>query len=144
MESITVSQFTTLGHPQRLAVFRLLMRHYPEPIAAGDIGAALGIKPSTLSVYLGALRRAGLIFTTPNVRGFVLGNYIDHCFIELSNEYDENPNSGSSYTFGGLTISAGVSTLRGAEDTAQELLRRGDMALYQAKREGRNCVVVQA
>ena len=45
---------------------------------------------------------------------------------------------------GGLTISAGVSTLRGAEDTAQELLRRGDMALYQAKREGRNCVVVQA
>ena len=45
---------------------------------------------------------------------------------------------------GGLTISAGVSTLRGAEDSAQELLRRGDMALYQAKREGRNCVVVQA
>ena len=41
---------------------------------------------------------------------------------------------------GGLTISAGVSTLRGGEDTAQELLRRGDMALYQAKREGRNLV----
>ena len=61
MESIAVTQFTTLGHPQRLAVFRLLMRHYPEPMAAGDIGAALGIKPSTLSVYLGALRHAGLI-----------------------------------------------------------------------------------
>jgi hypothetical protein len=54
------------------------------------------------------LRRAGLIFTTPNVRGFILGNYIDHCFIELSNEYDENPNSGASYTFGGLSITGNL------------------------------------
>lgn len=54
------------------------------------------------------MRRAGFIFTTPNVRGFVIGNYIDHHFIELSNEYDENPNSGSSYTFGGLTISGNL------------------------------------
>jgi arsenate reductase len=61
MEIIAVTQFTTLGHPQRLAVFRLLMRHYPEPMSAGDIAAALNLKPSTLSVYLGALRQSGLI-----------------------------------------------------------------------------------
>ena len=60
MESI-VTQFATLGHPHRLALFRLLMRHYPTPMAAGEIGAALGVKPSTLSVYLTALRQAGLI-----------------------------------------------------------------------------------
>lgn len=54
------------------------------------------------------LRRAGLIFTTPQVRGFVVGNYIDHCFIELSNEYDSNPDFGSSYTFGGLSISSNL------------------------------------
>lgn len=53
-------------------------------------------------------RAAGLIFTTTNVRGFILGNYIDHCFIELSNEYDEDPNSGASYTFGGLSITGNL------------------------------------
>ncbi len=45
---------------------------------------------------------------------------------------------------GRITVSAGVSTLRGADDTAQRLLRRGDEALYEAKDQGRNRVVVQA
>ena len=45
---------------------------------------------------------------------------------------------------GRITVSAGVSTLRGADDTAQRLLRRGDEALYEAKGQGRNRVVVQA
>eukprot|EP01030_Chromulinospumella_sphaerica_P012847 gene12847-12638_t len=44
---------------------------------------------------------------------------------------------------GRITLSAGVSTLRGADDTAQRLLRRGDEALYEAKGQGRNRVVVQ-
>ena len=44
---------------------------------------------------------------------------------------------------GRITVSAGVSTLRGADDTAQRLLRRGDEALYEAKGQGRNRVVVQ-
>ena len=61
MESIAITQFTTLGHPHRLAVFRLLMRHYPDAMSAGDIAAALTLKPSTLSVYLAALRQSGLI-----------------------------------------------------------------------------------
>ena len=52
--------------------------------------------------------RAGLIFTTPNVRGVITGNYIDHHFIELSNEYQPNPNFGPSYTFGGLTITGNL------------------------------------
>ena len=56
-----IAQLGALGHPQRLAVFRLLMRHFPEPMAAGDIAAAMDVKPSTLSVYLTALRQSGLI-----------------------------------------------------------------------------------
>lgn len=43
-----------------------------------------------------------------------------------------------------VTISAGVATLSGAEDTVERLLKRADMALYQAKREGRNRVIQQA
>lgn len=56
--------FSILGHPQRLAVFRLLMRRYPDALPAGEICAVLGHKPSTASVYLGALRDAGLISQT--------------------------------------------------------------------------------
>lgn len=56
-----VDQLSALGHPQRLAVFRLLVRRYPGAVSAGEIAAALGLKPSTLSVYLAALRGAGLI-----------------------------------------------------------------------------------
>ena len=61
MESDFVEKLTTLGHPQRLAVFRMLVRRFPDAVPAGEIGAALGLKPSTLSVYLAALRRAGLV-----------------------------------------------------------------------------------
>ncbi|UWQ91102.1 helix-turn-helix domain-containing protein [Rhodobacteraceae bacterium M382] len=64
MEKEILKRLTTLGHPHRMAVFRLLVRRYPDDVSAGDIGAALGIKPSTLSVYLSALREIGLISQT--------------------------------------------------------------------------------
>lgn len=61
METDICTRLTTLGHPQRLAVFRLLMRRYPDQVPAGEVAAALAIKPSTLSAYLGALVQAGLV-----------------------------------------------------------------------------------
>lgn len=54
-------RLSVLGHPQRLAVFRLLMRRYPDHVPASEISAALEIKPSTLSSYLSALMQAGLV-----------------------------------------------------------------------------------
>lgn len=61
METETPERLNTLGHPQRLAVFRLLMRRYPDSLPAGELASALDIKPSTMSTYLAALQRAGLI-----------------------------------------------------------------------------------
>mgnify|MGYP000580065222 CR=1 FL=1 len=61
MENVILTRLDTLGHPGRMAVFRLLMRRLPDAVPAGAIGRALGIKPSTLSVYLSALASAGLI-----------------------------------------------------------------------------------
>lgn len=55
------TRLATLGHPQRLAIFRLLMRRYPDRVPAGELSATLGLKPSTLSAYLSALSQAGLI-----------------------------------------------------------------------------------
>lgn len=54
-------RLATLGHPQRMAIFRLLMRHHPDRVSAGSIAGALGLKPSTLSSYLAALMKAGLV-----------------------------------------------------------------------------------
>ncbi|WP_138469370.1 helix-turn-helix domain-containing protein [Poseidonocella sp. HB161398] len=61
MEKEIPDQLATLGHPQRLAVFRLLMRRYPGRVPAGELATALGIKASTMSTYLAALQRAGLV-----------------------------------------------------------------------------------
>jgi two-component system, cell cycle response regulator len=43
-----------------------------------------------------------------------------------------------------VTISIGIAGLRGKEDSAANLLKRADEALYRAKRDGRNRVVPEA
>lgn len=64
MEIRIASQLSTLGHPQRLTIFRMLMRRMPDKVPAGEISTALDIKPSTLSAYLSNLLDAGLLSQT--------------------------------------------------------------------------------
>lgn len=59
-EQTAADSFAALGHPTRLAIYRMLVR-------AGDVGApvgtlqeSLGIPASTLSHHIQALTRAGL------------------------------------------------------------------------------------
>ncbi len=61
MEATIPDQLAALSHPKRLDLFRLLMRRYPDSVAAGQIAQALGIKANTASAYLATLRQAGLI-----------------------------------------------------------------------------------
>ncbi|MDO7564390.1 MAG: helix-turn-helix domain-containing protein [Planktomarina temperata] len=61
MESLLTDRLAILSHPQRLAVFRLLMRRCPDELPAGEIADVLQLKASTASVYLSALTQAGLI-----------------------------------------------------------------------------------
>lgn len=61
MEIELTDRLTALSHPQRLAVFRLLMRRYPDALPAGEISDVLRLKASTASVYLSALTQTGLI-----------------------------------------------------------------------------------
>ncbi|AUH65561.1 helix-turn-helix domain-containing protein [Paracoccus mangrovi] len=61
MEKEIPDQLSTLGHPQRLAIFRLLMRRYPDRVPAGEIASTLGVKASTMSTYLSALTRDQLV-----------------------------------------------------------------------------------
>lgn len=61
METLIPHRLSILGHPHRLAIFRLLMRRYPDRVAAGEIAQVLELKPSTLSAYLASLMQAGLV-----------------------------------------------------------------------------------
>lgn len=53
--------FAALGHPHRLAIFRLLARRAPDGVPASEIAEAVGLRPNNASVHLAHLARAGLI-----------------------------------------------------------------------------------
>lgn len=61
MKEDRTDAFTALGHPDRLAVFRLLARRAPGGVRPSEIAGALGFKPNTLSVHVTTLARAGLV-----------------------------------------------------------------------------------
>ena len=62
MELIDAARtFATLGHPDRLAVLRLLMRFAPQGVRPTEIAHALGLKQNTLSHHLADLVSCGLI-----------------------------------------------------------------------------------
>ena len=56
------------------------------------------------------VRRAGLVFTSTNIKTLVVGNYIDNSFIEWGNEHDSEPEFQSEYSFGGLTVTGNIFT----------------------------------
>lgn len=57
------------------------------------------------------VRRAGIVFTSSNVKSLVTGNYVDNCFIEWSNEHDADPAFQSEFSFGGLTMTGNTFTV---------------------------------
>jgi DNA-binding transcriptional ArsR family regulator len=50
-----------LAQATRLDVFRMLVKHEPEGLAAGDIARALAVPQNTMSSHLSILSRAGLV-----------------------------------------------------------------------------------
>ena len=57
----TVLALAALAQPTRLDVFRLLVRHEPKGMAAGEIAKSLAVPQNTMSSHLAVLSRAGLI-----------------------------------------------------------------------------------
>lgn len=62
------------------------------------------------------IRLGGMIFTLPNSKSIITGNYIDNNFIELTNEHEAEPEFGNQFSFGGLTITGNIFT---ANDVAR-------------------------
>ncbi|WP_338001336.1 glycosyl hydrolase family 28-related protein [Frigidibacter sp. ROC022] len=63
---------------------------------------------------VGSGRVGGLIFTYPNCKSVLVGNYIDNCYVEMTNEHDANPEFSSEFSFGGLTITGNSFTVSNA------------------------------
>lgn len=72
MESeIAILGLAALAQSTRLDVFRLLVKHEPEGLAAGDIARALAVPQNTMSSHLAVLSRAGLVTAQRRSRSIV-------------------------------------------------------------------------
>lgn len=60
-----------LAQTTRLEAFRLLVRHEPEGMAAGDIARELDVPPNTMSTHLAILARAGLVTSERHSRSII-------------------------------------------------------------------------
>ena len=72
MESdAAILAFAALAQPTRLDVFRLLVEHEPDGLAAGDIARRLNVPHNTMSTHLATLTRAGLIDAERHSRSII-------------------------------------------------------------------------
>lgn len=67
----------SLAQGTRLEVFRLLVRHEPDGLAAGDIARQLGVPANTMSTHLAVLTRAGLATGVRHSRSIIYRANID-------------------------------------------------------------------
>jgi DNA-binding transcriptional ArsR family regulator len=51
----------SLAQASRLDAFKLLVRHAPDGLPAGDVARLLDVPQNTMSSHLGILQRAGLV-----------------------------------------------------------------------------------
>jgi ArsR family transcriptional regulator len=51
----------SLSQASRLDAFKLLVRHMPEGLPAGEVARMLDVPQNTMSTHLGILQRAGLV-----------------------------------------------------------------------------------
>ncbi len=67
----TILALAALAQSTRLEVFRLLVRHEPVGLPAGDIAKAAAVPHNTMSSHLAILTRAGLVTSERRSRSIV-------------------------------------------------------------------------
>jgi DNA-binding transcriptional ArsR family regulator len=78
----TVLALAALAQITRLDTFRLLVKHEPDGVAAGDIARQLGVPHNTMSSHLNVLSRAGLVRSERQSRSIIYHADLDR-FREL-------------------------------------------------------------
>jgi DNA-binding transcriptional ArsR family regulator len=78
MESlIAIDAFAALAQPTRLDAFRLIMKHEPDGLPAGEVARVLDVPQNTMSSHLAVLARAGLISSERHSRSIIYRAEID-------------------------------------------------------------------
>lgn len=67
----TIAALASLAQESRLDVFRMLVQSGPDGLAAGEIGARLGVPAPTLSFHLNHLKHAGLVTCRRDSRSII-------------------------------------------------------------------------
>jgi DNA-binding transcriptional ArsR family regulator len=66
-----VTALAALAQDNRLDTYRLLVQAGPEGMPAGQVAAALGLPPNTLSFHFDRLRQAGLVTVRRDGRSMI-------------------------------------------------------------------------
>jgi len=68
---LAITALSALAQGTRLDTFRLLVRHEPDGLAAGEIARQLDVPQNTMSAHLGILTRAGLVRSERHSRSII-------------------------------------------------------------------------
>lgn len=66
-----ISALGALAQGTRLDVYRLLVRHEPDGLAAGEVARQLDVPQNTMSAHLAILARAGLVRSERHSRSII-------------------------------------------------------------------------
>src|SRR5680860_1798816 len=76
--SKAVESFSALSQQTRLEAFRLLVRHEPVGLPAGEIARQLNVPHNTMSAHLAVLSRAGLVLSRRQSRSIIYRANLSH------------------------------------------------------------------
>lgn len=73
-----INGFSALAQETRLAAFRLLVRHEPDGLPAGEIARLLDVPHNTMSAHLAVLARAHLVMSERQSRSIIYRANLGH------------------------------------------------------------------
>ena len=76
-KSNAVAALAALAQDNRLDVYRLLVQAGPDGLPAGQVAAALGLAPNTLTFHFDRLRMAGLVSVRRDGRSMIYAAQYD-------------------------------------------------------------------
>src|SRR3546814_20048553 len=76
IDSVTTG-LAALSHTSRLEAFRLLVRHEPFGLPAGEVARELAVPQNTMSAHLSVLAHAGLVSSERQGRSILYPAYLE-------------------------------------------------------------------